>query len=181
MTDLGALGRDSEAWAINNSGQVVGSTDNGANYASHAFLYTPGTGMVDLNTVLPNGSGWTLNIATGINDNGQITGWATNANGVQHAFLLSPLNPLQVLVNALTAAINQLSLNSQAKALLLQYVNQLPTTIAQLTSAQKTHLIRQLTALESIVHGMVTGKRITAAQRTQLITLINDFIAALRA
>ena len=93
----------------------------------------------------------------------------------------TPANPLQVLVNALQTAISGLSLNSQTKTLLLQFANNLPTTIAQLTTAQKTLLIRQLTALDSIVQGMVTGKRITAAQGTQLITLINDFIAALRA
>ena len=72
-TDLGTLAADnageSAAYAINNAGQVVGyaETDSGE---LHAFLYTPDTGMQDLNDMLPANSNWVLQIAHGINEQG---------------------------------------------------------------------------------------------------------------
>jgi probable HAF family extracellular repeat protein len=117
MTDLGSLGssgvESDSAAGINASGQVVGSAlqgqFNAAGYCvqqcvQKAFLYTVGTGMVDLNTFLPSGSGWTLQIADGINDAGQITGLGWNSSGAVHAFLLSPMTPARV-VGAGTIAI----------------------------------------------------------------------------
>ena len=76
MTDLGILpgGVESIANGINSQGQVVGSADAGSGSTSEAFLWTAQSGMVDLNTMLPANSGWTLFDATGINDSGQITG-----------------------------------------------------------------------------------------------------------
>jgi hypothetical protein len=44
--------------------------------------------MLDLNDLIPGGSGWDLNSAAAINDNGQITGCGL-LNGQQHAFLLT--------------------------------------------------------------------------------------------
>src|SRR5262245_9423133 len=71
MSDLGTLGGalTSSAHAINNVGQVVGSssTEPGA-VPITAFLYTATTGMVDLNSLVVNGSGWWLSIANDIND-----------------------------------------------------------------------------------------------------------------
>ena len=64
------------------------------------FLYSAARGMVDLNNFLPSGSGWTLNIATGINDAGQITGYGQNAQGDTHAFLLSPAKTRFSTLNA---------------------------------------------------------------------------------
>ncbi len=99
VTDLGNFsgGNYGSGLSINTSGQVVGysSIRNTAghpflNSDYHAFLYAAGHGMIDLNSLLPSGSGWILNIATGINDAGQITGYGQTAPGVFHAFLLSP-------------------------------------------------------------------------------------------
>ena len=45
--------------------------------------------ITDLNSLIPAGSGWVLNRATGINDAGQIVGSGT-INGVLHVFLLTP-------------------------------------------------------------------------------------------
>jgi probable HAF family extracellular repeat protein len=86
-TDLGTLGGNSSALAINNSGQIVGyfSTSGG----SDAFLYTGSGPMVDLNNLIA-GAGWTLEEATGINDSGQIVGYGVNPSGQTHAFLLTP-------------------------------------------------------------------------------------------
>jgi probable HAF family extracellular repeat protein len=70
--------------AVNDSGQVVGVS------GGHAFLYSGGQ-MLDLNSLIAPGSGFTLVQANGISDSGYITGYGTAANGQQHAFLLTPL------------------------------------------------------------------------------------------
>ena len=90
MTDLGTLGGDggSNAYAINASGEVVGASATLTNAAGDAFLYTTSSGMIDLNSLLPAGSGWDLQVATGINDSGQVVGFGTNPEGQQDAFLL---------------------------------------------------------------------------------------------
>jgi len=95
MTDLGTLGgTQSWAFSINDSGQVVGwskNTPNVPDFFARAFLYTSASGMVDLNTLVPPNSGWTLQEAHSINDRGQITGFGISPDGDQHAFLLTPI------------------------------------------------------------------------------------------
>jgi probable HAF family extracellular repeat protein len=89
MTDLGTFGgRYSEAFAVNDAGQVVGYADL-ANNRSHAFLYE-GDELIDLNDLLPEGSGWTLESAAAINNAGQIVGRGRNPGGFPHAYLLTP-------------------------------------------------------------------------------------------
>jgi probable HAF family extracellular repeat protein len=89
MRSLGTLGGNrSQALGINNTGQIVGWSWTSTNSDRRAFLYTGGT-MVDLNTLLPPGSGWTLHEARAINDSGQIVGMGT-LGGQLHAFLMTP-------------------------------------------------------------------------------------------
>lgn len=96
MTDLGTLLSQptyihSEAKGINNLGQIVGyvarlynaPTSDGA-----AVLWQGGV-ATDLNTQLAANSGWNLQIAQGINDQGQIVGYG-QYQGVTRAFLLTP-------------------------------------------------------------------------------------------
>ncbi len=94
--DLGTLSAPynyrSEALGINNSGQVVGWSSSGANTGEQAFLYSGGT-MNNLNNFIPSASGWTLEQATGINDNGQICGYGINPSGQTDSFLLTPTAP----------------------------------------------------------------------------------------
>ena len=73
MTDLGTLdgGTGSYAYAINDSGQVVGNSFSTDYAGQHDFLYSNGT-MTDLNALIDPSSGWTLQNANGINDAGQI-------------------------------------------------------------------------------------------------------------
>jgi probable HAF family extracellular repeat protein len=80
MKDLGALPNDSlpekvdpysEAWAINDRGQVVGESGTDEDHGK-AFLYTPGGSMKGLDT-LP---GQPYSEAFGIDNSGQIVGWS---------------------------------------------------------------------------------------------------------
>lgn len=61
-----------------------------ASGAYDAFVYYGSGSMVDLNSLIPTTSGWTLERATGINDSGQICGFGINPSGQTEAF---PLNP----------------------------------------------------------------------------------------
>jgi probable HAF family extracellular repeat protein len=87
LVDLGALGTgNSYAYGINDSGLVVGYSDT-ASGGTHAFVSIGGE-MYDLNALIPQGSGWVLQEAYGINDSNQIVGTGT-LNGVVQAFLLN--------------------------------------------------------------------------------------------
>lgn len=75
-------GVDSIANGINRGGQIVGSS------AGHAVLWS-GKQVLDLNDLIPEGSGWVLQSAAAINRTGQIVGSGEHA-GETHAFLLTP-------------------------------------------------------------------------------------------
>jgi probable HAF family extracellular repeat protein len=82
MTALGTLGgTDSQALALNDSGQIVGVAllKNGS---AHAFLYAGG-GMTDLGVL----AGYGASEAEAINNAGQIAGYGNDANGNAYAFL----------------------------------------------------------------------------------------------
>ena len=80
-TDLGALpgGTGSFAQSINSSGQIVGDSNYGGYSVNHGFLYSNGH-MQDLGTLGGNYSG-----GNGINDSGQIAGYAQDGNTYYHA------------------------------------------------------------------------------------------------
>ncbi len=89
MTDLGTLGGSrSIAYDINAHGDIVGSSEISPG-VERAFVYSPLTGMLDLNTLIA--PGWTLVEAHGVNDKGQIVGTGINPQGQTHAFLLTSL------------------------------------------------------------------------------------------
>ncbi|MCC7146222.1 MAG: hypothetical protein IT443_07225 [Phycisphaeraceae bacterium] len=90
MEDLGSLGGETMAEAINEDGLVVGSSKLGtsSDSASHAFVYRDGQ-MIDLNSMIDPLGGWVLTGAADINELGQIVGtgiW----DGQQRGFVLTP-------------------------------------------------------------------------------------------
>jgi probable HAF family extracellular repeat protein len=89
MQELGTLGGDSRAWSINDSGTVVGSSYVSGS-GDHGFLKESGQPMIDLNTLIPADSGWTIHDARAINSKGQIAAIGYKAGGQGHALLLSP-------------------------------------------------------------------------------------------
>ena len=118
-TDLGTLGGpQAEAAGINNLGQVVGfaqtstdadhgflwsnakMTDLGLNFFPAAIndngvivggneIYSNGS-LQNLNNLIPAGSGYQIQNATAINDNGQIVAQAYTSTYQTHALLLTP-------------------------------------------------------------------------------------------
>jgi probable HAF family extracellular repeat protein len=76
------------AYAINASGLIVGEADDGVG-RTRAFLYQDNT-LLDLNTLIDPSSGWSLEYAEDINNEGQIIGMGT-FDGVSHAVLLNPV------------------------------------------------------------------------------------------
>jgi len=87
VEDLGVLPNQGwgSAFGINNHRQVIGWS------GFLAFIWSPERGMQNLNDLIPANSGWQLQLPTGINDAGQITGQGI-INGQMHAFLLTPRN-----------------------------------------------------------------------------------------
>jgi probable HAF family extracellular repeat protein len=88
MTPLGTLGGPTSiAYGINSKNWIVGQSQT-ADGAEHAFIYKDGV-MTDLNSQIDSDSGWTLHVARGLNESGQIVGWGI-LGGHTHAFLLTP-------------------------------------------------------------------------------------------
>jgi probable HAF family extracellular repeat protein len=98
IQDLGTLGgSNGEANAINDLGEIVGSSETTSNAEIHAFLYRQGQ-MTDLGTLKGGLSYPNTNVSTrafppivseayAINNWGMIVGIATAANGAPHAFV----------------------------------------------------------------------------------------------
>jgi probable HAF family extracellular repeat protein len=87
ILDLGTVSGDacSRGRAINARGQIVGGSSDCRNIL-HAFLWEEGGPMIDLNTVIPPGSGLQLTSAFNINDRGEILA----KSDLGHVVLLVP-------------------------------------------------------------------------------------------
>ena len=88
MTLIGGLGEYNRAFGINAAGDVVGQGLPVLGL-KQGFVYTDAKGMQGLNQLIAPASGWYILGATGINDAGQIVGWASGPNG-QRAIRLTP-------------------------------------------------------------------------------------------
>lgn len=91
MQDLGTLGGSfTQATSINDSGLIVGSSRTVGDADTHAVIWTANAGILDLNLLIPANSGWDLQGANSISNNGKIAGAGLH-NGAPHAFLLVPV------------------------------------------------------------------------------------------
>ena len=91
MRDLGSLPAlaDSVAYDVNSVGEAVGAAAPAPDApGARALLWRNGH-IVDLNSLLPSNSGWTLEEARAINSRGQIAGTG-HFHGSPRAFLLTP-------------------------------------------------------------------------------------------
>jgi probable HAF family extracellular repeat protein len=90
MRAIPVPGTESFGADINDAGDVVGTMRaGGAVTPWHAFIYKNGV-VTNLNAVKPTGTGLHLAFANAINNAGQITGVAMDAQGRYHAYLLIP-------------------------------------------------------------------------------------------
>jgi probable HAF family extracellular repeat protein len=90
--DINGAGLSSQGYGINDSGQVVGYSENWGQ-PGKAFLWTSAGGLQDLGT-LPWGN---YSAALGINDLGQVVGNAGIQGGILHAFLWTSAGGMQDL------------------------------------------------------------------------------------
>jgi probable HAF family extracellular repeat protein len=89
LHDLGTLGGDSFAVAVNDSGTVTGHyIPPGFNY--HGFIWTEATGMVDLGIPGGGNNERATCFPTAINSAGNIVGYGRQVDGRQVAFFWSP-------------------------------------------------------------------------------------------
>jgi len=98
-----AGGEYSAGFAINDHDEVVGMTAR-ADGQYVAFLWRTGQ-LVDLNTLLPGGTGWLLVRAWDIDENGIIVGEGI-LNGESRAFVLSPSSTTSVPTASLPSAVS---------------------------------------------------------------------------
>ncbi|MGH9906647.1 MAG: hypothetical protein ACRD8U_13815 [Pyrinomonadaceae bacterium] len=108
LQDLGTLTPQhtfSQAFGINNPGQVVGHSSPSFFFSGteKAFIFSGGV-MQDLNNLIPLNSGWLLKTAIDINDAGQIVGNG-QLNGEERAFMLTPTDPLLLTESSSNKAI----------------------------------------------------------------------------
>ncbi len=88
LTDFG----DRDLSGLGSRGQVLGSEYHpapGGKGTTKVFLWQNGK-FTDLSTLIPAGSGWTLEDANAINDRGQIAGVGEH-DGQERAFLMTPV------------------------------------------------------------------------------------------
>jgi len=93
MLNLGSFGGEGgEANGINDYGVVVGGADiPGPVFSSHGFIWYGSGAIADLNTLIDGSSGWTIDDAMAINDQGQIAAEANQPGEDYHAVLLTPI------------------------------------------------------------------------------------------
>lgn len=87
-------GMDAMPVAINKNGVVVGNFSLAAvDSGTSGWVWTAASGMVALSNLIPKDSGWTLDLATSIDDAGVITGLGTFKNRDSEGYMLVPNRP----------------------------------------------------------------------------------------
>jgi len=79
----------SQVYGLNNCDVVVGSFGSNSD-EQRAFVWEKTAGFIDLNKRVLSGSGWVLEVATSINDKGEIVGWGDYKTDDNAGFLLVP-------------------------------------------------------------------------------------------
>lgn len=187
MSDLGTLaGPNSSANSINALGQVVGESD-AASGNEHAYSWQSGA-MIDLNGLIPSGSGWELTSATSISDGGEIVGSGTH-NGQVHAFLLTPASGAPLAAQeasdakaAIEAIINQLGISSTSPRVTLLQFNYLITKlqVARVKLDQNNRMIA-INLLQSFINvaSGLTDKELAPGKKKLVVDAAQAVIVGL--
>jgi len=177
MTDLGTLGGlTAVGLDINEKGQIVGTSDNGADDQwSHAFLWQSGTGMTDLGML----GGGLASLPRAINDQGQIAGENTLASGERRAVLwtiVRPLTPTEQIA-ALTDAVNNLAAAGKLKRGNAQSVlTKLDNAARQLTQGHENVAAQMLGQFVQKVGELVAGGALSNSDGQSLIDAARKLI-----
>ncbi len=171
MQDLGTLGgNSSSATGINTSGQIVGRSTTTGELATHGFLYSGGV-MYDLNNLV-TGSSMEINVASSINDVGQIVGTAGGMDGTGFAVRLDPSD---VAVSILGIQVVDFGLPHGTQTSLL---SKLQDAIAAIQIGDYATAIGDLGAFIHEINAQ-TGKKISRSDAAALIASANNILAAL--
>ncbi len=92
QSSLAFAARDSNH-TKNNRPELVGASEVYGSTHPRAFVYNPDQGMRDLNSLIPAGTGWVLEVAFDIDYRGRIVGKGT-LNGQTRGFILIPVSIL---------------------------------------------------------------------------------------
>lgn len=181
LLDLGDLGGGyASAAAINvpsagGDSQVVGRSSTGT--ALHGFVWTNGSGMADLNTLIASGSGWEVTFARAINGKGQIVGDALK-DGVAFVFHAVRLDPLEI---AALTAIDLLSDPSLAltQGQIASLTDKLNNVNASILAGLNKQAVNQLNAFISAVQTYWKNGKISSATAATLTAAANAIVAVL--
>jgi len=130
--------------------------------------------MQDLNNLIGAGTGWTLSIAYGINDAGQIV-----AGGIKNGVLgAARLDPQGVAIANLTTLLSShgLGLSSGSVDSLTAKLQAALTSIAQ---GNPRPAANQLNAFIDEIQALENSRRLSAQAAAPLITAVNDIRASL--
>jgi probable HAF family extracellular repeat protein len=128
LKNLGTLGGGiSEAYGINDNGQIVGGSYTAAGgglSVVDVFLYAPGSGMIDMGPAM----GGLQGVGLAINNSTQFTGhiFPAAANGNGHAFIYTPnvgVTDLGTLSGIVTDASDGTAINASGEVAGWSYVN----------------------------------------------------------
>jgi len=107
IRDLGTLGADSQAYAVNDSGTVVGwYVPNDGRIYLHGFIWTEATGMVDIGVPGGGDSDTAEVLCFAINNAGNVVGRARQVDGRQVGFFWSPTDGFTVFSDISTNSDN---------------------------------------------------------------------------
>jgi probable HAF family extracellular repeat protein len=139
MNDLGVVqqGYDAYTGGMNNVGEIVGfaqyADSSNTTNLPFGWLYTSTGGFLNLNTLLPSTSGWTIRQATAVNDEGQITASGVR-NGSNHGLLLNPAGYTPVGSNVYVQPVDSTS-NGTPVSLTFSSVTQAGSTTLSTSSS----------------------------------------------
>ena len=170
LQDLDSNGH-SLAYSVNDAGIIAGRSDfytDSQGWQGHAVLWENGA-LIDLNNFLPANSGWVLNVARSINDNGEVAGMGTY-DGVSTAFVLSIGDSSQPMVSA-AAALSSFQAAPHGAA--LSVLDSSATILADLDSLQGMAAMSKLLKVE-FTDPTAPTLTLTAQQLSADATVIAD-------
>jgi probable HAF family extracellular repeat protein len=173
MVDLGTLGgANSYAYAVNDSGQVVGYSYIPGDAAFHAFSWTADGGMVDLGTL-----GGANSYAYAVNDSGQVVGDSSSStSGNLHATMWLVAVTVE---SALAKLMDQITAYGLPHGLTNALTVKLEAALASWQRGWRNAAVNELGAFIHQVNAQ-RNKALTTAQADRLIGMAEQIVQAIK-